>query len=106
MNSTEEVMLTPMPGQRIHLHEVYRYDLTGFRISWDAANSGRVWPIPTPEPTGPMMRCNRFAACQSAAYCAAARPHPPDASLDSRAMCYDSRPTPGVSSFGVLVPSS
>ena len=105
MNSTEEVMLTPVPGQRIHLHEVYRYDLTGFRLSWDADNFGRVSRIPPPEPTGPMLRCNRFATCQSAAYCAAARPHEPDASLDTRAMCYDSRPTPGVVAWGVSVDS-
>ena len=96
-------LLTPVPGQRIHITETSRYDLTGCRLSWDADNYGRVSRIQQPEPTGPMMRCNRIATCQSAAYCAAARPHEPDASLDTPAICNDSRPRPGELAWGVPV---
>lgn len=99
-------LLIPVDGQVLHLSELDLYNTDGFRLSWDAGNFARVSRIPSPDPAGPMMRCNRFATCQSAAYCAAARPHAPDASLDIRSMCYDARPTPGVMSWGVLVPTS
>ena len=99
-------LLIPVDGQVLHLSELDLYNTDGFRLSWDADNFARVSRIPPPDTTGPMMRCCRFSTCQSAAYCAAARPHAPDASLDTTVICHDSRPQPGVLSWGVQVPTS
>lgn len=105
-SATQPGLLIPVDGQVLHLSELDLYNTAGFRLSWDADNFARVSRIHPPDPAGPMMRCCRFSTCQAAAYCAAARPHAPDASLDTSSMCYDARPTPGVTSFGVLVPTS
>ena len=96
--------LRPLVGERIHLTDVGRYDLTGFRLSWDGDNYGRVYAVEPPEIPG-AMRCCRWATCQAASYCASGKPHAPNKDADNGGLCYDHKPyvAGGIKTWGVLV---
>jgi hypothetical protein len=84
--------LTPLVGQRIHLTDIWQYNLDGFRLSWGPDNLAKVSAIPPANIPPGAVRCCKWATCKAAVDCAGAKPHAFDRLTDGREHCFDHRP--------------